>query len=335
MTLSKQSMTKCYFARRVAAFLTVIAATIFSAVPLSQASADGSQQTKMPATGSTSGPWRYLRLSSPDRVVVSDDLGTLATFTVGSVSVAIRGTKRTFSESTTSATVTSKTWVRLLPRPFTGTVSESWLTSELNDRTPDVLTTAAQYITGATQLFDASGRQYAGDASYGPLQSDGSRQEGSDFNDYLGVSWQYPGYVDAPDSAQFGALDCSGFVRMVFGYRASLSMVLSPDGVGLPRRAVQMYASAPGTVLIDDKGTTPTQLKTMLPGDLVFFDASADDGTAIDHVGLYVGMDNAGAPRFVSSRKTVDGPTLGDVGGRSILTGSGYYATAFRAVRRL
>jgi hypothetical protein len=68
---------------------------------------------------------------------------------------------------------------------------------------------------------------------------------------------------------------------------------------------------------------------------LVFFDAAADDGKQIDHVGIYLGRDAGGNHRFVSSRKSINGPTLGDYNGRSILNGTGLYAKAFRAARRL
>jgi cell wall-associated NlpC family hydrolase len=167
------------------------------------------------------------------------------------------------------------------------------------------------------------------------LQPDGTRQEGSDFNDYLGISASYGGVIDSPEQDQFGSLDCSGFVRMVFGYRAGLPLVLDPDGLGLPRRSFQMLASAPGVAVLPNVGTRPTSLSRLLPGDLLFFDASTGDGAQIDHVGIYLGTDSAGAPRFLSSRKTVDGPTMGDVGGRSTLFGTGLYATAFRAARRV
>nr|MBA2556149.1 hypothetical protein [Chloroflexota bacterium] len=53
------------------------------------------------------------------------------------------------------------------------------------------------------------------------------------------------------------------------------------------------------------------------------------DGRAIDHDGIYVGLDGAGHARFVSSRRTADGPTIGDAGGASVLDGSGYWAEAF------
>lgn len=287
------------------------------------------------ATTGTSGALREERLSSPDRVVVRDDRGVLATFTVGSRSVALRGPQRTFAESTTTATVTTTTWVRLLAQPFAGTVDHSWLTERLRDTTPDLLEVARQYTTGAPPVRDAAGLRIAGDASYGPLQADGTRAEGSDFNDYLGVQWSYGSGVDAPEADQFGAVDCSGYVRMVFGYRSGVPVVLQPDGVALPRRAVQMDDSAPGVTVVPHTGTRPSDLAGLQPGDLVFFDASTDDGTLIDHVGIHLGLDSAGAPRFLSSRKGADGPTMGDVRGRSTLSGSGLYATSFRSARRL
>ncbi|MBA2529144.1 MAG: C40 family peptidase [Euzebyales bacterium] len=281
------------------------------------------------------GTVRVRRRSDPDRVVVSDDLGRVATFTTAARTVTVRGPSRTFREATTSASVSSTTWVRLLPVPFTGSVDWSWLSARLADRSPDLLDVAAQYVTGAAVKTDATGLRYAGDASYGPVQPDGSRQEGSDFNDYLGVPWTYDSTVDRPENAQLHALDCSGFVRMVFGYRGGVPLTLRPEEGRLPRRAVHMNASAPGAVVIADRGFVPSRLSMLRPGDLVLFDASSDDGTDIDHVGIYLGRDSSRAPRFVSSRKTVDGPTMGDVGGRSTLTGTGLYARSWRAARRL
>jgi cell wall-associated NlpC family hydrolase len=300
--------------------------------------------TTTSTTTTSTADWTYKALTSPARVQVSDATGVLATFTVGARTVTMRGAARTFTEpATTSATVRSTTWVRLLDKPFapsagrldTGTTT--WLVTELADRDPDLLAVAAQYVAGSPMVRDASGRLVSSDASYGPLQPDGTRAEGSDFNDYLGVSWTYGGVVDGAEADQAAALDCSGFTRMVFGYRMGLPMTLDPDGVRLPRRSAQMLASAPGVVTVPDAGVPPTstQLSTLAPGDLVFFDNSTDDGPAVDHVGIYLGVDSAGQPRFISSRKTADGPTLGDLGGRSVLTGTGYYATGWRAARRL
>jgi cell wall-associated NlpC family hydrolase len=124
-------------------------------------------------------------------------------------------------------------------------------------------------------------------------------------------------------------------MRMIWGYRAGLPLTLSLTGTAIPRRAHEMYSSAPGIVTIPNSGTQVVDFARLAPGDLVFFDAATDDGTQIDHVGMYLGRDTAGDHRFLSSRKAINGPTLGDDGGKSILNGTGLYATAFRAARRL
>ncbi len=302
-------------------------------VPSQALAAKGGTKSAVSSATSTSG-WTFVRASSPARTLVKDSSGTLvATYTDGSRSVVLAGPARTFAESTTSATVRTTSWVRLLPSPSTGSVDEAWLASALADRSPDVLATAVQYVTGAPTTRAADGSLVSSDASYGPLV-DGSRQEGSDWNDYLQVRATYDGTTDSPEVSQAGSLDCSGYVRMVFGQRSGYPMTLTPDGVRLPRRAVQMHSAGPGTLVLDSP-KRPTSLSSLLAGDLVLFDASTDDGTLVDHVGIYLGKDSAGAPRFVSSRKTVDGPTMGDVGGRSTLSGTGLYATSLRAVRRL
>lgn len=236
-----------------------------------------------------------------------------------------------------TATVTSDRWVRLLPAPFDGrwdAPDAAWLDAAMVDRSPDLLAVAFGYVAGAPELKVGSLR-VAGDASYGPLAADGARSEGADFNDYLGVSWRYGTTLDAPESRELGSLDCSGYVRMVFGYRAGLPMVIGPNGTGLPRRSSDQLASAPGKVTIPNTGAQATALATLAPGDLVFFDASASDGTRIDHVGIYLGVDGGGRHRFLSSRGKADGPTIGDIGSTSILDGEGYWARAFRAARRL
>jgi cell wall-associated NlpC family hydrolase len=301
--------------------------------PSQALAAKGGTTSSVSSTTSTGG-WTFARESSPDRtLVVASDGKLVATYTFGSRSVVLAGPARTFAESTTAATVRTTSWVRLLPALFTGLVDEAWLTSALADRSPDVLTSAMQFVTGAATTYGADGALLSSDASYGPLV-DGSRQEGSDWNDYLQVTATYDGTTDAPEPWQAGSLDCSGYVRMVFGRRSGHPMTLSPDGVRLPRRAVQMHTAGPGT-LVFDSTTRPTSLSMLLAGDLVLFDASTDDGTLVDHVGIYLGTDSGGAPRFVSSRKTVDGPTMGDVGGRSTLSGTGLYATSLRAARRI
>ena len=280
--------------------------------------------------------YNYTNLRNPSRTVVSDADGHwLATFTVGARTVTLSGPPRTFTERTAASPVTTTVYVRLLSAPFGGKVDKSWLSPALSDTSPDLFAVAAQYLEGAPTVLDGSGLQFAGDAGYGPLLADGTRQEGSDFNDYLGIDWTYGSTTDHPEAAQRGDLDCSGYVRMIFGYRGGMPMTLNPDGARLPRRSFQMLDSAPGIVLYASSGSRPAQLDRLAAGDLLFFDAATDDGTRIDHVGIYLGLDAAGKRRFLSSRKSIDGPTMGDYKGASLLDGSGLYATAFRGARRL
>lgn len=323
----------------------VVALLCLLATPLAAAHATadepGARRTALsaaagePLVAAASGHTHVGSRPASGRTVVATRHGRTATFTVGARTVTITGPSRTFSESTTSATVTSTMWVRLLPAPFSGTIPETWLSAALADRSPDLLATAMQYTTGARTILDGQGAVLADDADYGPLQEDGTREEGSDFNDYLGITWTYESGVDEPEADQIGALDCSGFVRMVVGRRLGIPLTLDPDGLALPRRSVQMAASAPGVVVVSDTGTRATDTSALRPGDLVFFDVSTNDGSDIDHVGIYLGKDSAGVPRFVSSRKTANGPTMGDTGGRSTLSGTGFYASGWRSARRL
>jgi cell wall-associated NlpC family hydrolase len=72
------------------------------------------------------------------------------------------------------------------------------------------------------------------------------------------------------------------------------------------------------------------------PGDLVFFDSTGPDGV-IDHVGIYLGVDNAGRDRVLSSRNSLRGPTMLDAASGSspsTLQGSGWMPDGFRAARR-
>lgn len=277
----------------------------------------------------------YTRAKDPARTIVTESGSWLATFTDGTRSVVVAGPERVLSEVGVAAVVRSSTWVRLLPDPFAGTVDRAWLAAARADRSPDLLATSLEYVAGSPTARDGSGLLVSSDASYGPLLADGTREEGSDWNDYQGVVATYGSRTDAPEPRQLGSLDCSGFMRMLWGVRNHVPLTLDPNGTHLPRRAVQQLASAPGRVVIPNRGSKVEDLSRLQPGDLVFFDASDDDGTDIDHVGMYLGRDDAGAHRFVSSRKAIDGPTMGDFRGRSTLDGTGLYATAFRATRRL
>jgi hypothetical protein len=291
-------------------------------------------------TAKSTNPFIYKYHSSPDRVeVYNQDDGWLATFTHNVYTVILKGPDRTFGESSTSATVTHNIWVRVLSKPFNGKISKKWLTNALKlneEEEPDVLAIAMQYIDGAEPIYEGN-IQVAGDASYGPLQANGTRAEGSDFNDYLGVEWPYSdGTLDRPETSQAYSLDCSGYIRMVWGYRSGLPLSLHPhaEHKAVPRRAYQIYESGPGIIVINNNSTQVIDLSSLQAGDLVFFDADKGDGELIDHVGMYLGIDNNGQYRFISSRKSIDGPTLGDYKGKSILNGIGLYSVSFRSVRR-
>jgi len=280
--------------------------------------------------------WTHTRMANPARTqVTASDGRWLATLTDGAQTVTLAGPERRLDEPSAADPVITSVWVRALDRPFDGHVDETWLADAMSTTQPDVLALAMGYLTDAPDEYDASGRRIAGDADYGPLQADGTRQEGSDFNDFLGMDYAYGSTVDRAESAQIGSLDCSGFMRMVWGQRAGLALTLAPNGAGIPRRSFEILASAPGVVTIANRAKQVTKLSKLAVGDLVFFDASSSDGSQIDHVGMYLGLDGAARPRFVSSRKTANGPTMGDVAGRSVLDGTGLYAKSLRAARRL
>jgi cell wall-associated NlpC family hydrolase len=296
----------------------------------------------------------YETLMDPERVRVTENGAWVATFTIGCYTTTLAGPARTFSETfsnggtTRTVSVSHSTWVRAAPGPVSSNVDERWLRRALaanHAGTPDALAIAMQYIENAPPIL-LGDLQIAGHASYGPLLPNGKRDEGSDFNDYLGLRWLYP--VDEPDKPerdQRRCLDCSGYLRMVWGsrhhlpdagYLDSIPLSLRPQfSTTLPRRSFEIYEGGTGVILIENTGTQATDLDILDCGDLVFFDVESDDGTRIDHVGMYLGTDVAGAHRFISSRKTLDGPTMADTGGRSILNGTGTYARAFRAARRL
>lgn len=298
--------------------------------------------------------YTYHTLTDPDRIRVTDNGSWVATFTPGCYTVTLEGPARAFSETfrsggtTRTVTVSHSTWVRAAPGPVDASVDDRWLSHALAANqagTADVLAIAMQYVKGAPPMM-LGDLQIAGDASYGPLLPGGTRDEGADFNDYLGLRWLYPADdPDRPETAQRRCLDCSGFMRMVWGYRHHLPDAGYPDSVPLsrrphshttlPRRSFEIYEGATGIILIENAGTQATDFDVLEVGDLVFFDVENDDGPRLDHVGMYLGVDVSGARRFISSRGTADGPTLADLGGRSTLDGTGQYAQRFRAARRL
>lgn len=112
-----------------------------------------------------------------------------------------------------------------------------------------------------------------------------------------------------------------------------------PGGAALPRRSFEQFESAPGVVIIPNRHRTPrrTELQRLAPGDLLFWDASADDARRLDHVGIYLGVDPEGRYRFISSRKSPDGPTMGDYKGASAISPkeTNTYSARFRCARRI
>ena len=294
--------------------------------------------------------WSQEPVTSPPGIELRDPKSRwMVTFTRGARTVRLAGPRRTFDEPT-ARPIEHSVWVRILPAPFAGTVDDNWLRLALDanaKQTPDVLAIAMQYVQGAAPIFDGE-TQIAGDASYGP-PTPGSRAEGSDFYDYLGVSFKDPdGKTHRPRDDQFRCIDCSGFMRMTWGFRHSLPgagfedrvpLGFAPRTGFLPRRAVQIEAKGPGvSIIAHKKKTRPSDLGPLKVGDLVFFDADSKDGTDIDHVGLFMGKDADAHHRFVSSRKSADGPTLGDFRQPSILDGdpeTDLFTRSFRAARRL
>jgi cell wall-associated NlpC family hydrolase len=287
---------------------------------------------------------RFERVESPERTVVLARTGAVAAvFTDGARTVHLTGPTRTFREpKATEATITTSSWVRLAPQPWTADAErapwfEPWFAKARADTSPDVLAVANEYVIDAAEARDADGVRFRGDASFGPVAGSGAgRLERSDFHDYLGLPWDFPdaGTVEA-DSERYGAVDCSGFVRLVFGYRLGMPLLGTNDpGPGLPRRAYAIAEHGPGTLLVPNEGVRATSYDFLQPGDLVFFEVE-DGPDQLDHVGIYLGVDNSNHHRFISSRERIDGPTMGDVGGTSLLDDGGHYSTAWRAARRL
>lgn len=276
------------------------------------------------------------RRQDPDRTVIHDPDGRwIASFTDGARTVTLAGPQRRFEEASAAHGVSSTTWVRVLDEPFDGEVDADWLEAARTDTSPDVLEVAMEYLPGAPEIRDAEGLLRSSDADYGPLDDDGHRPVGADWSDYQQVTADYDGDVKHPTREQAGAMDCSGFVRMVWGVRHQIPLTSRVDGgTSLPRISRLQAAEAPGVVPVADRGRQVTAMDRVRPGDLVFFDVDRERHH-IDHVGIYLGPDDAGRHRFISSRRSSNGPTMGDHGPPSLLDGRGLFARGFVATRRL
>ena len=277
----------------------------------------------------------------------------VATFTPSTRTVTMSGDARSFTENNLS--VNHNTWVRLLTSPFNGSVDTAWISARLaenvtNTNVPDILEMAMDYLDDGSL-----------DAKYGP---DNTLDEGSDWSDYLGVdhqyvnhwSWslqKYTNWTHVADNDRLGALDCSGFIRMVYGYRGGIPMMYNPDPNNpsslFPRRSYQMWDSCIGKKVMTGyqfgAGDAEDKLALVRIGDLVLFNADTSTTTEkwrIDHVGMYLGEDQNGNMRFMHSRSTSNrGPSFNfDGTGKSIINDDGtddwlYYAKALVGARRL
>ncbi|SDE00185.1 NlpC/P60 family protein [Actinokineospora iranica] len=290
-----------------------------------------------------SGALTYERLTEPDRTVVRTVAGAVvATFTDGARTAVVTGPRRVFAEPEfTAAQVSTTAWVRLLPGPWHAGDERAewfgpWLVEARDPAKPDIFAIATEYQHGAPVERDPRGVRFRGDAAFGPVAPSGTgRLEQSDFIDYLGVSWKFgDGVTRKPKPRHYGATDCSGFIRLVFGYRSGYPLLSgNTPGPGLPRRAYAIAEFGPGVALVPDTGARVTDYAALQPGDLLFFHLEGDE--QIDHVALYLGIDTAGRHRFMSSRERANGPTMGDLGGTSLLDDNGNYSRSWRAARRV
>jgi cell wall-associated NlpC family hydrolase len=296
------------------------------------------------------GKQTWVRLKNPDRTVLRGANGQImGTFTDGARSAVLRGPSRTFTEpANTKTKVVSEDWVRLMPEAWTKGAEntrwfQDWFKKYYGSTEDDIFALAFQYVQGAPVKKDAQGIPYRGDAVFGPFKADGvDRLEQNDFYDYLGIPYTFrDGTTMQPEANKYRALDCSGFMRMIWGYRARYPLMATDTlGDGLPRTANGMARSDVGVDIIKLQGpspwyTRPTNIDKLQPGDLLFFKMDHRTGNHIDHVALYLGLDTNGHHVFISSRKEQNGPTIGDTGGVSRIDGNGFYAQLFRSAKRL
>ena len=101
------------------------------------------------------------------------------------------------------------------------------------------------------------------------------------------------------------SLDCSGFLRMVYGYRMGYPLRgTNTKGTGLPRRAYAIAGFGPGVQLVPNNGKRPgiTSAPARRPVVLPRISRDRRDGPAttthIEHSGMYLGIDDRGHHRF-------------------------------------
>lgn len=301
----------------------------------------------------------FSRDDARNRTLASIGATNVAVFTDDAFTVSYTGASRTWT-SGSAVTVTHTTWVRTLPRPFAATGPDAFSNAELTEwlnaaravscgdsPEADILDMASEYDEGSPRI-PATGPLVSSDAGY---------VLGADFHDYLGISWAPPDGSNRPaDPSQAGMLDCSGYVRLLFGHRnnfpsadydAALPLSLKARSGHIPRESHDIFQSGPGRKIIEFRtGGQPSaaELADLRIGDLVFFDGQNRTSGAtwqyITHLGIYVGEDTNGRSRFLSSRDSLSGPTMANSSsGWSIFASPGtspstYYLNRFRAARR-
>lgn len=339
-----------------AAVALVVCLSALAVLGLSQSSlsADGPRAGAAVSTGESTATetskaslegLSYKRVSNPTGTKVVDAKGKeVARFTDTARTAVLQGKERTLEEpGKTDARVTSTSYVRVMPQPYTQGAEKKawfkeWLAKSIKDKSPDVLEVGTQYFHGAENVYDENGLRIAGDADFGPEKGAGGEKKGSDFNDFLEIKVAFPDEEDdRPEKSQKNALDPPGFVRMVYGYRLGYPMYgKNPKGEALQRGVAGLHDNGPGVLLARDTGTTPpleTLEKQLLPGDILMF--ATDMQPNLNHSAIYMGRDDRGNHRFMSSREAVNGPTMGDFAAPSIIDGHDLFAANFRAVRRI
>lgn len=287
---------------------------------------------------------QFEQLGGPDRTVIRSGSGALvAELTHGSRTVRVTGPTRTFVEpASTKAKIVTNSWVHIADKPFdprllADETFAGWLLARLDKTMQDVLGCALDYITDAPARITDNIR-VAGDAKFGYINEDSTR-DGADFYDYLEIPWTWPDGTQSRPAAKWRrSLDCSGYLRLVYGYRMGMTLHRGNARVteGLPRTAYAIAERAPSTLIAEaaEPDQAPRDLSKVAAGDLVFFALHAEDPGLITHSGIVLGPDTDGDLRFVSSRQTIDGPTFGDVAGAGVLN-VGFFAERLRKIIRL
>lgn len=299
----------------------------------------------------------------PSKVFNSGTLGVRAWASAGATAPLPEARVYTFdvvsAEWTDPPVISHDTWVRVLTAPFDGSWTpalEQQIRAWAGDTSPDALAYASMFRPFAPAVTDPAlqDAKVLGTSGYSEKNAAGLRFIGADFHDFMGLDWTFPGEPKVVTNPELfkGHLDCSGFVRMVYGHHLGIPMVVSKnfDGRNLPRTSKNQSASGPGVVVAKATGAPPS-LASLRVGDVVFFDATDADPNdlettdgVIDHTGIYVGQDQHGGLRFASSRRTPNGPTLADLGAKSILNGKrsvpaqnikgDLYTDSLRVIRR-